>query len=169
MKNLPGLKLLGFLLLVLTFALGIYAAQEKSKPSPPWKPPNVIIKIGWESDNPSLSDPLEKLTFKQAEKLIRLFQKNSDLYVIHEYKDGKIVNTVGGLKTCNDPKPSPSPTPTPAASPSPTPGRSPASDATATATPMGTKTQTAAAVALKVGSAEQFLKAVKGQAQAEGN
>jgi len=170
MKNLPGLKTLGFILLVLTFALGIYAAQEKEKSKPPvWKQPNIIIKVGLESDTPSLSDPLEKLTPKRAEQLIRLFQKNPDLYVIHEYKDGVIVNTIGGLKTCIDPRPvSSSPTPTPTPTPTPAPGLSPTTPAPSpTVSPMGTKTQTSLALAVRIDRVEEFLKAVDRQATAE--
>jgi hypothetical protein len=165
MKNLPGLKIVGFSTLVLMVALGVYAAtQEKSEH--PSRQPNVLVKLGWEGSTPDLSEPLEKLKYETALKFIRKWVRGDpNLYVVKHYENGSVTCQEGNLKTCADPKPSPSSS-SPAPSPySPTAAPSP--EASASGTPKGSRTQTIAAVALTFGNSEEFLKTLNRQMQAE--
>jgi hypothetical protein len=162
MKNLPGLKIVGFLTVVLTVALGVYAASQQKSSESPSDHPNLIVKFGWEGQTPDLSEPLKKLAPKRAVDIITHFQKDSNLYIVREYKDGVIINTYGTLKTCTEPTPSSTPAPTPA------PTRTPASPAAEpSGTPMGAKTQTTGAVALSIGHGQEFFRELNAELRAE--
>ena len=160
MKALPGIKIVGFVIVVLTVAFGVYAGTHKPEPSP--AQPNVIIKFG-------LSGPLEKLSYKTALRIIQHFQKDSTLYVVQHYVDGVVKESAGTLPTCDEPLASNSPTPSPTPSPSPAPTRSPASgtEPSPSATASGAKTQTKGALALTIGRSKEFFQMLNEGMEAE--
>jgi hypothetical protein len=164
MKTLPGLKIVGFVILTLTVAIGVYAAtKHKPDPEPRW--PNVVIKFG-------LGEPLD-VKYDRVKRIIEKFQKDPALYRVEEYdKDGNLINHAGALTTCSEttlPTPPPTPSPTPAGSPRPTaaPSAIPTPSAAPTITPASggrdpgtksTKTQTSGAVALSIGHSREFFR-----------
>jgi hypothetical protein len=157
MKALPGIKIVGFVIVVLTVAFGVYAGtQHKPEPSP--AKPNVIVKLG-------PSGPLEKLNYETALRIIKHFQKDSTLYVVQHYEDGVVTEHDGTLQTRDEPMMSTSPTPTP----SPAPTRSPAGSAepSPSASASGAKTQSRGAVALTIGNSREFFRMLNEGMQGE--
>src|SRR5437868_1747872 len=166
MKNLPGIKITGFVVLALAVAVGVYAATHH-EPEPSPVQPNVIVKFG-------ISEPIEKLSVERALKIIGRFQKDENLYVIEHVEDGTVDKTYGHLQTCSEPlsatvSAAASPTPAPTPSPSPAPTRSPVTGTgpTPSATATGTKTQTRGAVALTIGRSQEFFQALNEGMRAE--
>ena len=153
MKALPGIKIVGFVMVVLTIAFGVYAGTQHKPESSPAQP-NVIIKFG-------PSGPLEKLSYATALRIIKRFQKDSTLYVVQYYEDGAVKESEGTLQTCDEPVASTSPTPAPT--------RSPASsaDPSPSATVAGAKTQTKGAVALTIGNSREFFQMLNEGMQGE--
>jgi hypothetical protein len=157
MKALPGIKIVGFVIVVLTVAFGVYA-ETQHKPEPLPAPPNVIVKFG-------PSGPLEKLSYETALRIIKHFQKDSTLYIVQHCEDGAVKESEGTLQTCDEPMMSTSPTPTP----SPAPTRSPASgpEPSPSASASGAKTQSKGAVALTIGNSREFFRMLNEGMQGE--
>jgi len=78
MKALPGIKIVGFVMVVLTVAFGVYAGTQHKPESSPAQP-NVVVKFG-------PSGPLEKLSYATALRIIKRFQKDSTLYVVQHLR-----------------------------------------------------------------------------------
>jgi hypothetical protein len=160
MKTLPGIKIVGFVILALTVAIGVYAAtKHKSDPEPIL--PNVVIKFG-------INEPLD-VKYERVLRVIQHFQKDPALYRVEHYdKDGNLAEHAGTLTTCSETTlPTPSPTPAPSARPTPAASASPSPSARPTITPASgggdpgtksTKTQTKGALALSIGHSREFFR-----------
>ena len=160
MKNLPGIKIVGFLTIVFVVTLGVYAASEKKKLRPQPTHPAVIVKFGWEGETPDQSLPLN-ISLKRVLKIVQEATGGDETrYKIRHYKADGTIEERGKLQVCTEPEPSPTPTatPTPEAS-RPAGSPTPASEPSASGTPTsGAKTQNTGAVALgHVGDAKEFL------------
>lgn len=153
MKALPGIKIVGFVMVVLTIAFGVYAGTQHKPESSPAQP-NVIVKFG-------PSGPLEKLKYATALRIIKRFQKDPTLYVVQHYEDGAVKESEGTLQTCDEPMTSTSPTRSPASGADPSPTASP------TASVTGSKTQTKGAVALTIGNSREFFQMLNEGIQGE--
>jgi len=161
MKTQPGVKIIGFTILALTVALGVYAATQ-NVPEPAPTSPNVVIEFG-------LGQPLKNVKYKRALKIIQRIQKDPNLYIVQNYNEkGEVIDHEGHMTSCRPlPGGSTNTSPTPSATPAPT--RSPASgaEASASATPSGAKTQTAGAVALSLGQSQEFYKLLNASTRGE--
>lgn len=144
MKNHPGIRLAGFLSLVIVVAAGVYAwGEEKAAPSK--QHPKFILKLGWEGATPEQSEPLNISLerFKRVLKLLHITDPKQ--YKIRHYHADGTVSDEGELQTCLEPEPvmmeaRTSPTPTPTPRPGPTKGPA--------GTPPRNKTQLTAVIAL---------------------
>jgi hypothetical protein len=159
MKALPGIKIVGFVMVVLTVAFGVYAGTQHKPESSPTQP-NVIVKFG-------PSGPLEKLSYATALRIIKRFQKDSTLYVVQHYEDGAVKESEGTLQTCDEPVASTSPTPAPTRSPVSGADPSPSPTPRPSATIAGAKTQTRGAVALTIGNSREFFQKLNEGMQGE--
>jgi hypothetical protein len=154
MKAPPGIKIVGFVMVVLTVAFGVYAGTQH-KPESSRAQTNIIVKFG-------LNGPLETLSYPKALKIIKHFQKDSTLYVVQHYEDGAVKESEGTLQTCDEPVASTSPTPAPTRSPAS--GAEPSPTASVSG---GAKTQTKAAVALTIGNSREFFQMLNEGMQGE--
>jgi hypothetical protein len=168
MKTLPGLKIVGFVILTLTVALGVYAAtKNKSDPGP--RSPNVVVKFG-------IDGPLEKVSYKKALWLVKRVQSDPSLYRVEHYVDGDLKDHEGSLTTCSETLPTPSASHTPSPTPSTTPVATATPSASPTITPAsgghdpGTKstnTQTQGVVAFSFGRAREFYQLLNAATEKE--
>ena len=164
MKTLPGVKIIGFIILALTVALGVYAAATQHMPEPAPGSPNVVVKFGLNGT------PLAKVSYERALKIIKRIQKDPNLYLVQNHdENGAVIAHEGNLKPCKEDLPNASPTPAPTPSPSPAPTSSPGTgpNTSATVRPSGAKTQTSNSVALTLGGSQEFYKLLNSSTKGE--
>jgi len=157
MKNLPGIKIVGFFTIISTVALVVYAATpERPTPTPSPTASEVVIKIGHETGNPTEAIPAS-VDYHKVKKAAQEGTHNDKAkYKVIRYEDDQPKEQEGSRDSCGEPLmargPGNAPTATPTATPAYPPGASPQPSAG------NTKTQTTAVVALgSISDAKKFF------------
>jgi hypothetical protein len=154
MKQLPGIKLIGFGSLVLLAIIGVVAFADDKEPSSKAHP-KFIVKFGWEGKTPETTYPLNYDTTKFTKFIQRICRNDATRYKIKYYvsENAKPIEPIGELEVC--PEPEPSAKTTSAAAPA---------EPSATASPKGIKTQVTGAAAFgTVKEALTFLQELNAQ------
>lgn len=150
MKNLPGVKIVGFFAVVMIVGLGVYAWAQGNEKAP-LKHNMFVVKFGWEGKEAGDLDCVNR-----SPKEIKDYLGNDPKrYKIRHYLNGEIQTETdegGVLGDCSEAAPSPTPTATPTSAAG-------ATEASPSGTPKGAKTQTAGVAAFYTAQqAENFLK-----------
>jgi len=158
MKQLPGIKLIGFGSLVLLVIIGVVAFADDKEPSSKTHP-KLIVKFGWEGKTPETTYPLNYDPIKFTKLIQRICRNDATRYRIKYYvaENAKPIEPIGELEVCPEPEPSAKTASTAAsAEPSATPS--------ATSSPKGVKPQfTQAAAFGTVKDALTFLQELNAQ------
>jgi hypothetical protein len=157
MKTLPGIKIIGFLAIVLTVALVVYAASP-DKESASGTSPLLVIKLGHEADDVKDVIPAP-WRYGWVKGLVeKAAHSDKTKFRIRHYENDKLIEYEGTLETCSETLMAhssgggPAPTATPTATPLSPPGPSPQPSAG------NTKTQTTAVLSFgNLSDAKQLL------------
>jgi len=137
MKQLPGIKLIGFGSLVLLVIIGVVAFAGEKEPSSTTRP-KFIVKFGWEGTTPETTYPLNYDPTKFTKFIQRICRKEASRYKIKYYvtENATPIEPIGELEVCPEPEPK---TNTTAGAASPEPS--------ATSSPKGVRPQVTQAAA----------------------
>src|SRR5438045_7427902 len=154
MKEVPGIKLIGFGSLVLLVIIGVVAFADDKEPSSKTHP-KLIVKFGWEGATPETTYPLNYDTTKFTKFIQRICRNDATRYKIKYYvaENAKPIEHIGELEVCPEPEPNPKTTSTSASA-----------EPSATASPKRVKTQITQAAAFgTVKEALTFLQELKAE------
>jgi hypothetical protein len=137
MKQLPGIKLIGFGSLVLLVIIGVVAFAGEKEPSSKTRP-KFIVKFGWQGATPETTYPLNYDPMKFTNFIKKICRNDATRYKInyHVAENAKPMEPIGELDVCLEPEPK---TNTTAAAASPEPS--------ATSSPKGVRPQVTGAAA----------------------
>jgi hypothetical protein len=156
MKQLPGIKLIGFGSLVLLVIIGVVALADDKEPSSKTHP-KFIVKFGWEGNTTETTYPLNYNPTKFTKFIQKICRNDATRYKIKYYAadDAKKMEPVGDLNVCVEPDSSTS-TSTTSAGASPEPS--------ATSSPKGVRPQVTQAAAFgTLKDAQTFLQELNAQ------
>ena len=148
MKQLPGIKLIGFGSLVLLVIIGVVAFAGEKEPSSTTRP-KFIVKFGWEGTTPETTYPLNYDPTKFTKFIQRICRKEASRYKIKYYvaENAKPMEPIGELEVCVEPEPS-----------AKTTAATAPAEPSATASPKGVRPQLTQAVAFgTLKDAQTFL------------